>query len=319
MKKGIIILKEDFCIEWLDILKKGGFDTLGLHFIVTENRLEDYLRWLDGQRDLIRVFEDAGITVEHEIHAVGDLMPRERFASEPEMFRMDESGKRSPDYNLCPSSSEALKCLEESAYRLAVRLGQKGHEYHIWTDDHEVRCHCEQCRGKSVSDLNLIVYHALLRGIKRYDPEAKIAYLAYGNAFAPPTLPIGPDVFLEFAPMNRNLQHRLTEPDGEKVRTELDRLLEVFPADSAQILEYWLDESLYSRYDRSNIRKLSVNREVFGYDMQYYADKGVGAIKTFGAYLDKKYLETYGAEEILIYGALLQQAEKKKGGCNESV
>ena len=57
---------------------------MGLHFIPAENRMEDYLDWLDSRgRALIERVENAGVRVEHELHAFSYLLPRELFSEKP--------------------------------------------------------------------------------------------------------------------------------------------------------------------------------------------------------------------------------------------
>ena len=307
MRKSIIILKEDLCIEWLNVLKKADIDTLGLHFVVTENTLEDFLKWVGENRGLIKQFEDAGIFIEYEVHAVGQLLTKAHFSVHPEYYRLDENGVRNPDYNLCPSNKDALALVSDAAYKMAAFLQQKGHRYHIWMDDKELFCHCESCQKLSLADQNLLCMQAVLEGLKRYDKDAKLCYLAYGAIFNPPTLPVSKDLFLEFAPMSRDLTKPITKDADRKVREDLEGLLRVFDPSEAEILEYWLDESLYSGYNRKNVKKIPFQGEITKQDLAYYKSQGVGFIKTFGAYVDKSYFERFTDEDILAYGKLFSE------------
>lgn len=307
MKSSIIILKEDFCEEWLPVLKNAGVKTLGLHFVVTENTLEDFLRWVKTARPLIEKFESEGIEIEYEVHAVGQLLTKTHFDAHPEYYRMDETGNRNPDYNLCPSNKEALELLSNAAFEMAKFLKQKGHRYHIWMDDKELFCACEDCKKLTLADQNLLCMQAVLSGLKRYDKDAKLCYLAYGAIFDPPTLPIPKDIFLEFAPMNRDLSMPITKEADKKVRADLDRLLQVFDPADAEVLEYFLDESLFSGYNRNNVKAIDFRPEITRQDLEYYKSKGVGWVKTFGAYIDKSYFEKYSSDVVVSYGKLFEK------------
>lgn len=58
----------------------------------------------------------------------------------------------------------------------------------------------------------------MLQGIESVDANAKQCSLAYLDTMDPPrTVQPEEGIFLEFAPMHRNPEHKLTDPDGEKV------------------------------------------------------------------------------------------------------
>ncbi len=309
LKRSIIIRHIDLCDEWIDILKKGKFTTLGLHFITTKNTVEDYLEWLNnGGREMIKKVEDSGIAVEHELHALRYLLPRKLFDEHPEYFRVNKDGKRSGDHNLCVQSEEALAIIEERTYGLAKEFGQSGHRYYLWTDDAiDSWCHCEKCRNLSPSDQNIRIVSRMLKGLRRYDPKAELSYLAYHETVTPPTEAIPEGIFVEYAPIHRDMFSPITEGENNIHASNVENLLKVFPRESAEILEYWLDVSFYTKWGRLPLIKVPYHENVLRADFDFYSSLGVCAIKTFGAYMDKNYLSTYGDREIIDYGKLLSE------------
>jgi hypothetical protein len=67
----------------------------------------------------------------------------------------------------------------------------------------------------------------------------------------------------------------------------------VFPADSAQVLEYWLDVSRFSRWKRPAV-KLPWRRDVLEADLATYAAWGIRRITSFAVYVDRDYRRRYG-------------------------
>ena len=314
MKRSIVILYRDLCEEWLNLLKEGEFNALGLHFIPAENRMEDYLDWLDSRgRALIERVENAGVRVEHELHAFSYLLPRELFSEKPEYFRMTAEGLRSGDFNLCASSKEALAVVEENAFRLAARLKQSGHDYYLWADDvaTDCFCHCPDCAKMTPAGQYLKILKSILAGLKRYDCSARLCYLAYGAILTPPEGDVPEDMFLEFAPITRDLKSPVNGANNQTVAAQLEGVLKKFPAKDAEILDYWLDESMHTGWGRLPLARLPYDETVLKADFAYYAGLGVGAIKTFGAYLSQEYLDAFGGKEIVEYGRLLKKVQEE--------
>lgn len=70
--RGVILLNKDFSMEWLPIFKECGINKVGLHSLYRYGGMDGHLNWLlrEETQRAIAVFEENGITVEHELHAV---------------------------------------------------------------------------------------------------------------------------------------------------------------------------------------------------------------------------------------------------------
>lgn len=312
MEKGIILLNKDFSEDWLPLLKEQGINKIGLHALYQYGGLEGHLNWwLDETTQAqIAKFEKEGFIFEHELHAVDWLLPRSLFRLYPDWFRMNEKGERVNDWNVCVSNKDALKFIEVSAYKLALLLKQKSHYYYIWNDDCVgSTCFCSECRKLNGADQNMIIMKHVLKGLKRYDPLAKLSFLSYQDSFEVPTIAPDPDMFLEFAPIGRNHSEPITgdsEING-KNRELLEKMLEIFPAKDAQILEYFLDVSLFCNWKRENAKALDLDEEVLEKDISYYAGLGVRSITTFTAFMDEKWRKEFGNGDLKLYGKVLSK------------
>lgn len=307
--RGIVILYEDVSEYWISLLKEAGLTTLGIHKIAIpgQNSINTLLGELDAPhgRDIINSIERAGITVEFELHALEWLLPRELFKERPEYFRMTREGIRSSDYNLCPSNNDALGTVSENAYRLAKELKQNSDNYYLWPDDAAgSHCRCESCSTLNNADQAMLTANAVLKGLRAYNPRTKLSFLSYGDTLQIPAVKPDPGVFLEFAPMNRDHGRPVYE---NRIYSELlPRLLEIFRPEESHVLEYWLDNALYSGYRRPPV-KVPFLPDVAEADVKYYTELGIKNIKTFGSFIGDEYFALHGRPPIREYGMILNK------------
>ena len=312
--RGVVLSTKELAeVDWPALAARSGINTIGTHITPSE-----VLAFLDSDKG--RSFTEAcqryGITVEHQLHAMGELLPRELFEQDPELFRMDSSGVRTPDYNCCVHSEKALDIIAANAARLAGVLRPGNHRYYFWLDDNAPVCSCPLCKSFSPSDQALIVENRMLKAIREVDPQARLAHLAYSHFMDPPRK-VQPEegIFLEFAPIYRSWDVPLVVEDalcprgypvtnGDNLRW-LEANLEVFDAEDAVVLEYWLDVSLFSRWKRPAV-ELPWHPEVCSSDLATYASYGIHNVTSFAVYMDKEYFERFpSTAPIEQYGALL--------------
>ena len=301
MERGLLIHPDELSEAWADRLCASSLKRFGLHPVGGRNAnasMADLIARRDGLAPLLTRLEAAGLTVEHEMHALRYLFPAALFTSHPDWFRMNEKGVRTPDFNLCPSSRDALDFLSARAEEAARLLPARSHRYHFWTDDvGSGVCCCPYCRALSPSDQMLTITNAILRGLRRADPSAKLCFLAYHQTLPAPRKVTPEDgVFLEFAPMGRDYHRPLNDPScaqNAAIAASLPDLFACFGRTDAMALDYWLDNSLYSRWTKPP-KPFVWDRAVTEADLDFYASCGFSAATTFACYLGPDYEEVNG-------------------------
>ena len=255
------------------------------------------MRGIDDLRDAIDETEKRGIAAEYYLHALNYLLPRELFAKEPELFRSDDDGRRTTDYNGCPSNDRTLQIVSERAAALAARLGQRSHRYHWWQDDDlggDVSCRCEKCRALTPAAQNLIWARAVWQGLRAYDPAAEISLLVYGEQDA--DIPLQDGVFLEFAPFRRAHDVPLAQGETNRAfRRKLERLLQTYPSNRVEVLEYFLSYD-YAGFCRDGDRVRQ--------DAAFYRSCGIERLASFAVFPQKEYVQTHGFDGIYKYFAI---------------
>lgn len=301
--RGVVLTPEDFTLgDWPQRAKAAGLSTIGIHHQNSPRAVIDWIRSDAGQSFLAEAAKWE-LAVEYELHAMKELLPRDLFTRHPQMFRMDDAGQRTPNSNCCASSPEALDKIASSAVEIAQSLRPTTGRYFYWGDDGEPWCRCDKCRELSPSEQALLIENQIVAALRQTtDAKAQLAHLAYTNTLAPPrNVKPAEGVFLEYAPIYRRYdvpyeeQRLASDRDG---LAALDANLEVFPRQTAQALEYWLDVSRFSQWRRPAV-KLPWRREVFLADLKAYRKRGIRHITSFAVYVDAEYLRRHGEPEFL--------------------
>lgn len=316
--RGIVLRVDDDLesfSDWPRIAAESGINTIGTHVFP-----KDVLAFMESEKG--RSFLDScrkyGIHVEHQLHAMGELLPRDLFDEDASMFRMDENGRRLPDFNCCVHSEKALDIIAENAATFAKRLPADNHRYYFWLDDGGSVCQCERCAGLTPSEQALVIENRMIKAIRRVDPEAMLAHLSYYNTMDAP-VQVKPEtgIFLEFAPFYRQWDKPISDSDAQgsgsaptphaKYRDYLAENLKVFPAETAMILEYWLDVSLFSGWKKPG-KELPWRKDICASDVKTYSDFGIRHMTTFAVFMDSSYFSTYpqAFQWLKEYGAVLK-------------
>ena len=285
--RGVVLSVQDLeTVDWPKLAYENDINTIGTH--ITPGQVVKFIQSDKGEKFLADC-KKYGIHVEHQLHAIGDLLPRELFTEDSTMFRMNESGRRVNDYNLCVHSQKALDKVAEKALYYAKLLTPTNHRYYYWIDDGKPMCHCIECSKYSDSEQALIVENRMIKELRNFDTKAKLSHLAYYNTMSTPHR-VKPEkgIFLQFAPFTRTWDKSLDEAHVQKLKENLT----VFPIETAEVLEYWLDVSLFSKWEKPAV-KLPWNHEVFKSDIDTYASLGIRNITSFAVYVDDKYIDTY--------------------------
>lgn len=297
--RGIILNTVDLSTvdDWPERAAANGINTIGTHMFPGE--VLSFIRSEKGKA-FMENCRKHGIEVEHQLHAMGELLPRDLFDADSAMYRMDEHGHRVNDFNCCVHSIRALDTIAANAVRVSQELRPTNHRYYYWLDDGKPTCQCDKCRQYSISEQALIIENHIIKALRRHDPEAMLAHLAYFNSLeAPRKVKPEEGVFLEFAPFLRSWERPIADTlaDGRGM-THAQNLkylrenLEVFPAETAVILEYWLDVSLFSGWKKPAVQ-LPWRKDVFLADVETYRSMGIRHFTSFAVYMDSVYWKTY--------------------------
>ncbi len=303
MKTGLIIHPQELSAVWIDDAARIGLDALGLHPVggpEADRHLADLLDALQTPafRALLDAVAARGIQITYELHALRWLLPQEEFAAHPEWFRMDETGARNPDFNYCPSCEEGLAFIARRACELAKRLYRSDRRYFFWPDDVKGKiCRCPRCAGLSASDQQLLMENAVITALRRTDPQAELAYLAYQDSLTPPTVKPEAGIFLEYAPIERGPHTPLTDPACADERRNLQALIAHFGKHDAKVLGYWLDNSLFSGWKKPPVHMLP-DTAVMDADFACYTQLGFADITSFACYLGDDYRALYGPPDL---------------------
>jgi hypothetical protein len=316
-RRGALIWPTDFDQYWIDMASRASLNVVALHPIpelppTHPDSAEAMLKQLDTEafQQSARALADARIDLEFEIHAMHLLLPRTHFESHPEWFRVDETGARNPDRNYCPSQEAPTRVVEDETARLVAQLMPftPSHRYFLWIDDNGKYCQCEQCKDLSPSDQALLIHNAIMRGVRRADPQGTSAYLAYQSTIAAPTK-VKPEagLFLEYAPINRDSGFALDDPICQKNVDEISHipaLLELFGTAGSQALEYWIDNSRFYRW-RPPYGEMPYYPGVLRRDVDFYTSFGFETLTSFALGLNRQYEASYGEPPIIAYGQIL--------------
>lgn len=308
MKVSVLIHPSELSRKWIDRMVSLGIDTLGIHPEGGGGAAQSLARLLallekPEYRELIDYAKGKGLGVEYEFHAASYLLDRELFFEHPEYFRMNENGERVKDLNFCVSDKDALETVAKRAVELADRLYGCDERYFFWLDDAAGgRCCCEKCRALSASDQQMIALNAMIKELKKSRPDARLAYLAYYDTLSLPEQ-IKPEegIFLEYAPIDKwRRGEGEREKYAESVRRELASrkpLIDFFGKKNSRVLEYFIDNSLFSGWKKPP-KELKCDGDEVLSDLEEYTSLGYEDVSTFGCFLGQDYEELYGEPDI---------------------
>lgn len=314
--RGVVLYPSDIrslgADKLIDILKKTDINLVGIHSnTITENldSLKSYLESGDSQT-LIDLCKENKINVEYECHVLQEILPRSLFDEHPEYFRIDTNGVRTSDLNMCFSSEEAWIVIEKNVTEILKWIKPTTNRYFFWIDDsYDGFCHCNKCTSYSPSDQALMYENRMLEIIRKVNSKATLAHLAYASTLeAPKKVKPQEGIFLEFAPIGRNYADPLPSAQYKALKENL----EIFPKKTTHILEYWLDASMFSNWNRETWSKVPWDSNYCKRDVELYRNLDVGSFTTFATWmLNQHYFELYsqdGAVEVLKeYGTLLKR------------
>lgn len=319
MNHSMILHPEELSSAWIRKLKEAGVSVLGIHprggrraheslaELVAKLKTKEYRRLIDEA-------QSCGLEIEYELHGAGYLMPRDRFGEKPNYFRTNEAGERTADYNFCVTNEAALELYARRGAQLARDLYGSNGNFYFWMDDGRgLCCHCPKCRELSPSDQQMLVLKRVLEEIRKEIPRAKLSYLAYMDTLEPPTKVKGAEgIFLEYAPFEKYTaqgEDAAARIQGE--REKIAPLMAYFQAESKKVLEYWYDNSLFSKWKKPPA-PFCLNEEAMVRDVREYRRMGFDCISTFACYLGEDYQALYGDVDVRPFAEALGKGRDKR-------
>ena len=83
----------------------------------------------------------------------------------------------------------------------------------------------------------------------------------------------------------------------EDDKRNLDNLINFFGKKDFKVLEYWYDNSLFSKYTKPP-KKLDVNNTLVKEDVKFYKSLGAEYMSFFACFLGDDYEEIYGEADL---------------------
>lgn len=310
MITSLLIHPDELTKTWIDRMADNAITVLGIHPVGGEKAVDSLVALLEKMetpefKELIDYAKSRGLQIEYEFHAAGYLLPRTLFERYPEYFRVNADGMRTPDWNFCVSSKEAMELVTERAMQVIKSLYGSRPYYYLWLDDRrDSRCHCEKCKNLTGSDQQMLVINAIAERLKKWNPEAKVAYLAYFDRVIPPTVKPKSNVFVEYAPFEKYVSK-----DKEKIRLEqeaFEQLIKVFGNKDMKILEYWYDNSMFSNWTKPP-KEYFLDRAAMDQDIASYKSRGAEQIASFACYLGPDYEKLYRSVDIAPFAEAVKE------------
>ena len=78
--RGVVLSTKELAeVDWPELAKRSGINTIGTH--ITPSEVAAFMASPEGKQ-FRRKCRKYGITVEHQLHAMGELLPRELFSED---------------------------------------------------------------------------------------------------------------------------------------------------------------------------------------------------------------------------------------------
>ncbi len=261
--------------DWIAWAARNRINTLFVHVSDRQPTLLAcrLASWRRRRAALLPLIRERGMRLELGGHLLSSLLPRRLFRQMPQAFRYDGE-RRTPRFNFCPSSPQALAELRRRG-RAFVRHFPEARVYHFWPDDLPGGgwCSCPQCATLAPADQALLAANELADMLAIARPEARLAFLAYHDtADPPPVVQPRANLLLTCAPRLRSYAAGIAETGNERNQRcwqELQAAQAAFQhTDGSQVFEYYLDGILF----KSALPPLP---EAIQSDLRAYAAAGV--------------------------------------------
>ena len=262
--------------ELADFAAKARLNTIGLHTLPSLPPFGDA-----GYEAAAKAIGPRGLAIDIERHFFG-----ERF---------------------CPDDRATLAREQANFRRYIAALPASMQDFFLWAADKYLPpCRSPQYRDYTVSDIVLWFSNQMAATLRETRPRGRFAFLAYLGTEEPPAhVKPAPGVFLEWAPIRQSFAHGIDDPasaTSRRYRENFEAHLKLFNPAEAQVLGYWLDDTLFSR---THYGRLPYNPEAMRADLAWYHGRGVRAVTTFGVITGRDYFASHASPAVFLYPLLL--------------
>jgi hypothetical protein len=132
---------------------------------------------------------------------------------------------------------------------------------------------------------------------REWDADVKMCYRAYYEALVVPkeVKPLD-GVFSEYAPIERYTMPE-TAAWSDDVRATVRSLLDFFGKQDAKVLEYWYDNSLFSRWQKPP-KEFRLDKERQDADLLEYRALDFSTVASFACFLGEDYVSLFGEPDL---------------------
>ncbi|MCL2209849.1 MAG: hypothetical protein FWC19_08890 [Treponema sp.] len=136
-------------------------------------------------RDYIKLAKKYDLAIEAGGHELSLLLPRRLFLFHKDLFRM-EQGRRKKARHFCPTNHKSTEVISLQTRKLFARSMQiltPPFVFHLFPDEgfENVWCACPACRAFTPAEQNIIAVNSAADVLAKFDPQALLSYLEFGN------------------------------------------------------------------------------------------------------------------------------------------
>lgn len=270
-------------VEWMGARGLNAFSYIR-HAVDSRSKIDE----------LLPLYRARGIDSEYGGHILRFLLPRDRFAANPDYFPADASGARNRRGNLCVSNADALALVRDGAVRYA-RENPECALLHVWGVDlrEGAWCRCGECAAMSPQSQYMKVVNSIAEALAEMGAAAPpVAYLAYHDTIEPdPALGPLPRVSFEWAPRERCYSHAIDDGACEinpRYWNLLKRHVELFEG-RGHAFEYYADAILFGGI-------ATATPAIIARDLRAYRSLGLDSVSCL----------TFGQHSVLAYPVNLE-------------
>jgi hypothetical protein len=167
-------------------------------------------------------FDRRGVAVRWgSAHTIPQMLDRKLFETRPELFRMDQTGKRVPNGNVCVTNPETVELcarwvmdfFKKNPRQDTCPMGGQD----IWGG---AWCSCEKCRIYSPSEQAALLINGVHEHLRKNNVKGRCSYSAYRDTlrYDLKKVKLDPEVHVGYAPRERSYGHAHSDASSERNR-----------------------------------------------------------------------------------------------------